>query len=113
MYAECFFTHNIHWINKEPVGLNNSKTTLECEFVYQRDIYPIPCTVYKTKSQKLVIKTHKPLRAVTPGQFAVLYLKNECLGSSEIFHVGPSYFIQDRSSEELLLDKKKIHSVFV
>lgn len=42
------------------------------------------------KKLRYIVKLNEPIRALTPGQFAVLYRGDECLGSSCIIRPGPS-----------------------
>ena len=43
-----------------------------------------PCTVYQNASGGARIVFDEPQRAITPGQFVVLYLENRCLGGGVI-----------------------------
>lgn len=70
-----------HWIDgdQELVGLPEFRS----EFRFQHTKPLVPCTV-KRSSGGLAITLDSPLRAITPGQYAVLYHKEECLGSARI-----------------------------
>ncbi len=69
---------NVNWISGQ-----TPKFPLKCE-VRLRHRQPLQkCTVKQT-NKKAKIEFEKRQRAVTPGQFAVFYLKGECLGGGEI-----------------------------
>lgn len=53
----------------------------------------VDCSVYET-DKGLIIKLYRDKRSLTPGQYAVLYSDNECLGSAKILH-SPINFILD------------------
>lgn len=46
--------------------------------------------VFAGNDGKLIVKLAGPLRALTPGQYAVFYRDDECLGSARILQPGPS-----------------------
>ena len=46
----------------------------------------------------LTVSTAEPQRATTPGQYAVFYIGDECLGSARIERVGPSQFTMNKNN---------------
>ncbi|KAG7246362.1 hypothetical protein CRUP_003848 [Coryphaenoides rupestris] len=63
---------------------------MECHLRYIHQTPLTPCTVTLNLDGSVWITVHQPMRAITPGQFAVLYSGGECLGSGRIVRVGPS-----------------------
>ncbi|MBI2037340.1 MAG: tRNA 2-thiouridine(34) synthase MnmA [Candidatus Magasanikbacteria bacterium] len=60
-----------------------SKFPLICE-VRLRHRQPLQKVRVEEKNKKVIIRFKKPQRAVTPGQFAVFYRNDECLGGGVI-----------------------------
>lgn len=89
LWTDILFTKNPFWIRKSPLTSSN---LLTCQFRFQHTKSLTNCTIYKANptGDKLLIVLEKPLRSITPGQYAVFYKHNECLGSSRIFNSGPS-----------------------
>lgn len=89
LWTDIFFTHDPFWLRKLPL---KTKNLLTCQFRFQHTKPLTNCTIYKANAtgDKLLIKLEKPLRSITPGQYAVFYKDGECLGSSRIFNSGPS-----------------------
>ncbi|XP_058788872.1 mitochondrial tRNA-specific 2-thiouridylase 1 isoform X2 [Phymastichus coffea] len=100
LFSEFFSTAEVHWINKEPEQLKNSKSVFNCNFRFQHRRPLVPCTVFKTIENKLFIHVEEPQRAVTAGQYAVLYCGQECLGSAEILNTGPSFYFIGKDAKE-------------
>ncbi|XP_034952222.1 mitochondrial tRNA-specific 2-thiouridylase 1 isoform X2 [Chelonus insularis] len=90
LYSLMAITSEPHWICEEPSDLKNSNAVFHCDFKFQHAEHLVQCKVFQTPSRKLIISVDKPKRAISSGQFAVLYLNNECLGSAPIINAGPS-----------------------
>ena len=79
LYSNGLTTAGFNWIPKKP-----STETFECyaKFRYRQPDQKVTCTI-KDKNVHLSFAT--PQRAITQGQFAVLYDKSDnCLGGGEI-----------------------------
>lgn len=89
LWTDIFYTKEPFWISKSPL---KSRNLLNCQFRFQHTKPLTNCIIYKANStgDKLLVKLDKPLRSITPGQYAVFYKDDECLGSSRIFDSGPS-----------------------
>ncbi|KAI4502493.1 hypothetical protein M0802_002405 [Mischocyttarus mexicanus] len=92
LFTDLLVTQNPHWITSEPSELTDSERIFTCDFRFQHRKKLIACNVFKTLNNHLIIQLSKPLRAITAGQYAVLYSGQLCLGSAEIAYPGPSYF---------------------
>lgn len=67
----------------------------DCEVRYQH--LPInnrqyKCTLTLSGGNSLIVSLDIPMRAVPPGQYAVFYDGDVCLGSAKIMRVGPSMY---------------------
>ena len=77
LYSEGCYTEDMHWINAE---LENGS---ECEVQIRYQSEPIKAKIYKTPFGNK-INFHETVSAVTPGQSAVIYQNEECLGGAVI-----------------------------
>lgn len=89
LHSTLLFTCEPHWISSQPEDLQ-SGNILECDFKFQHIETLTKCRVCQTK-KGLIIKIAHDKRALTPGQYAVLYKDGECLGSAKITY-SPSNF---------------------
>lgn len=78
LYSRDVVVANMHWVSgQEP------KLPLQCEVRLRHRQELQKATVVK-HGDKVILTFVKPQRAVTPGQFAVLYKAGECLGGGII-----------------------------
>uniref|UniRef100_A0A8B9HQA2 Mitochondrial tRNA-specific 2-thiouridylase 1 n=1 Tax=Astyanax mexicanus TaxID=7994 RepID=A0A8B9HQA2_ASTMX len=91
-------TDRFHWIAEEPPAQLVQTQMMDCHFRFLHQMPLTPCTVTLNLDGTLWITIKMPLRAITTGQFAVLYKGDECLGSGKIIRLGPSeYTLQKRN----------------
>jgi tRNA-specific 2-thiouridylase len=79
LYKEEIEVGEINWVSGQP-----SSFPLQCQIRLRHRQKLQKCIVYPLKNDSVQIKFFKPERAVTPGQFSVLYFKGECLGGGVI-----------------------------
>lgn len=89
LWTDIFYTKEPFWLGKSPM---ESQNILSCQFRFQHTHPLSDCILYKSNvsGDKLMIRLDEPQRSITPGQYAVFYKDNECLGSSRIYDSGPS-----------------------
>lgn len=85
LWNNICFTKTPHWIYEEPLDLVNNHV-LNCHFRFQHTKPPVPCRVVKN-SEGLTIILENKLRALTEGQYGVLYKDGECLGGAKILNI--------------------------
>ncbi|XP_055912437.1 mitochondrial tRNA-specific 2-thiouridylase 1 [Eupeodes corollae] len=81
LYSNLVYTQNPSWISSDPLKDRNQ---FRCQFRFQHTKPLVDCTVEKLNDGGLQVSLDKPLRALTPGQYGVLYLGTECLGCARI-----------------------------
>lgn len=85
LLSDKIFTNNVNWLCGDP--FENPHNILECQFRFQHTKPLVKCRVYRKSlhnQDELIVLLENPLRAVTPGQYAVFYTDKECLGSARI-----------------------------
>jgi len=69
------------WIGSPPPGLADG---LRCNARIRYRQADQPCSVQHSFDDRLTVRFEQPQRAVAPGQFAVFYLGEQCLGGATI-----------------------------
>uniref|UniRef100_A0A336KEP6 tRNA-5-taurinomethyluridine 2-sulfurtransferase n=1 Tax=Culicoides sonorensis TaxID=179676 RepID=A0A336KEP6_CULSO len=80
LFSDTILTQEPAWINVPEFKRN----IFECKFRFQHTKPLTGCLIYRLPNEKLLVQLKKPLRAITPGQYAVFYTDDECLGSARI-----------------------------
>ncbi|KAL9884285.1 mitochondrial tRNA-specific 2-thiouridylase 1 isoform 1-T5 [Glossina fuscipes fuscipes] len=85
LFNDVIFTNHVNWLCPDPLIKPNS--VLKCRFRFQHTKPLVNCLIYRNfdmKSDELEVLLEKPLRAITPGQYAVFYSDTNCLGCARI-----------------------------
>jgi tRNA-specific 2-thiouridylase len=69
------------WIGSPPAGLADG---LRCNARIRYRQADQPCTIQHSFDDRLMVRFERPQRAVAPGQFAVFYQGDQCLGGATI-----------------------------
>ncbi|KAF2350219.1 tRNA-specific 2-thiouridylase [Trinorchestia longiramus] len=106
LYSSSLLTDLPHWLAGHPPPILLRTGKIECQFRFTHRAPLVSCTASywsaedrcrlsnerHLSSTGLAITLKKPLKVITPGQFAVLYDGEECLGSAKILSPGPSLY---------------------
>jgi len=105
LYSDSFFTGSPHWIEGVPPAellARANDHTMAGEFRFQNVAPLTQCMVSFNNSStsnweyvdrnSLIVSIPEPIKAITPGQFAVFYKGDVCLGSARIQRAGPSLY---------------------
>ena len=91
LFCQEFYATVPMWIHSEPPGFSEGGSCqLQCQF--QRKWGALPCTVTRCGENQVRVYLRSPQRCITPGQYAVFYSGEECLGSGVITTKGPSLY---------------------
>ena len=79
LFSEGLMASQIHWVSREPLT-----QPLRCTVKTRYRQTDVPCLVTPIGEDKIEVTFDKPELAVTPGQSAVFYLDDVCLGGAII-----------------------------
>ncbi|XP_044279410.1 mitochondrial tRNA-specific 2-thiouridylase 1 isoform X1 [Varanus komodoensis] len=101
LHRNLLRTNRVHWIAEEPPAELIRDKMMECNFRFYHQMALVPCTLTLNQDGTVWVTMAKPTKALTPGQFAVFYKGDECLGSGKILRLGPTmYTMQQVKSKE-------------
>ncbi|XP_018800808.1 PREDICTED: mitochondrial tRNA-specific 2-thiouridylase 1 [Bactrocera latifrons] len=88
LYSDVIHAGAPNWLCNDPLsaGADVAGQQLRCRFRFQHTKPLVDCVVENsaTETAGVTITLDKPLRALTPGQYAVFYSETTCLGSARI-----------------------------
>lgn len=100
LFRDLLRTSRVHWIAEEPPAALVRDKMMECHFRFRHQMALVPCVLTLNQDGTVWATAVRPVRALTPGQFAVFYKGDECLGSGKILRLGPSaYTLQKGRSQ--------------
>lgn len=79
LYANGLIAGQLHWVDRQPLT-----APLRCMVKTRYRQEDIPCTISMLDEQRLQVVFESPVAAVTPGQSAVFYADEVCLGGAII-----------------------------
>jgi tRNA-specific 2-thiouridylase len=83
LYTNWLAADSVHWINEPPVDWNEG-AGLQCSAKTRYRQPDQACLAVRAGPDRLEVIFDRPQRAVTPGQYVVLYSGERCLGGATI-----------------------------
>lgn len=102
LFRDTMRTDRVHWITEEPPAELVRNGMMECYFRFQHQMPLVSCTLTLNQDGSVWVRLATPVRAPTPGQFAVFYKSDECLGSGKIVRLGPSMYTLQQGNQQKL-----------
>lgn len=79
LFSGGLIAGQLHWVDRQPLT-----TSLRCTVKTRYRQQDIPCQINPINEKQIEVIFDKPVAAVTPGQSAVFYLDEVCLGGGII-----------------------------
>lgn len=100
LYRDLLRTNRVHWIAEEPPAALVRDKMMECHFRFRHQMALVPCVLTLNQDGTVWVTAVRAVRALAPGQFAVFYKGEECLGSGKILRLGPSAYILQKGKSK-------------
>ncbi len=84
LYSTLSVAGGVTWVGDAPIAVGET-LHCTCKYRYRQGDQPIEATL--REDGKLLLRSLEPQRAVTPGQSAVLYLGEKCIGGAVVEQV--------------------------
>ncbi|XP_067860986.1 mitochondrial tRNA-specific 2-thiouridylase 1 isoform X3 [Heptranchias perlo] len=108
LYRNSLQTDPVHWIAQDPPLELLRDRAMQCSFRFQHQMPLVHCQVTLNPDNTVWVALANPVRAPTPGQFAVLYKDNVCLGSGKIMELGPSMYTEEANEKAKLAKPRRL-----
>uniref|UniRef100_UPI00398F0C4B mitochondrial tRNA-specific 2-thiouridylase 1 isoform X2 n=1 Tax=Pristiophorus japonicus TaxID=55135 RepID=UPI00398F0C4B len=107
LYRNSLQTDPVHWIAQGAPRELLRDRVMQCSFRFQHQMPLVQCQLTLNPDDTVWVALANPVRAPTPGQFAVLYKDGECLGSGKIMELGPSMYTLQEAREGKIVKTQK------
>ena len=84
LYSTLSIAGGVTWVGEAPVSMGET-LSCTCKYRYRQMDQRVEVTLQE--DGRLLIRSVEPQRAVTPGQSAVLYMGDRCIGGAVVERV--------------------------